>query len=386
MNVSKLFEEIDHLSQKYVDFWIEVANTESPSRHKAGVDAVGELFIKRATELGFEVDISKQEVSGNAVAITMNKGASLPPIVLSGHIDTVHPLGLFGYPPVKREGNILYGPGVCDCKGGAVAGLFAMEALKNCSFTERPVVILLQSDEEISSNTSNKTTVEFMAKHAKDCVAFLNAEASSDSGILILERKGIIQYTFDIQGIAVHSSTCMEGASAIAESAHKILELEKMKGEDGITCNCGVISGGSVPNSVPASCSFVADIRFVHTQQLEKIDALIKKIAATSHIEGTSCDVKVTSERVPMEKCERNYELFEHVRKIFAKAGIPDVKPAFGTGGSDAADMAEHGIPTVDNIGVVGGKIHSKDEFAYVDSLALSAKKQAAIVYLFDKE
>ena len=43
-------------------------------------------------------------------------------------------------------------------------------------------------------------------------------------------------------GIAGHSSTCYEkSASAILEAAHKIIELEKMKENDGITCNCGVI-------------------------------------------------------------------------------------------------------------------------------------------------
>lgn len=384
MDCKKIFDEIDSLSERYIDFWCDVCNIESPSSCKEGVDAVGTYFIERAKKMGWEVEISKQEISGNAVAITMNKGASLSPIALSGHIDTVHPIGLFGYPPVHRDGNILYGPGVCDCKGGAVSAFLAMEALKNCGYTKRPVTLILQSDEEINSSTSDKTTVEFMAEHAKNCVAFLNAESSVDSGVLILERKGIIQYTFDIKGIAAHSSTCQNGASAIAEAAHKILELEKMKGEDGITCNCGVISGGSVPNSVPASCSFVADIRFVNTAQIENIDEHIKAIANTSYIEGTSCEVKITSQRVPMEKCDRNYELFERIHSIFKKAGLPDVKPSFGTGGSDAADMTEHGIPTVDNIGVVGGRIHSRDEFAYVDSLAEAAKKQAAIIYLFE--
>ncbi len=98
-----------------------MCNIESPSSCKEGVDTVGEYFINKAKEMGWDVEVSKQDVSGNSVAITMNKDAQLAPIVLSGHIDTVHPIGLFGYPPVRREGNILYGPGVCDCKGGAVA-------------------------------------------------------------------------------------------------------------------------------------------------------------------------------------------------------------------------------------------------------------------------
>lgn len=384
MDHKKLFDEIDSLSQRYIDFWCDVCNIESPSSCKEGVDAVGEYFINKAKEMGWDVEVSKQDVSGNAVAITMNKGASLPPIALSGHIDTVHPIGLFGYPPVRREGNILYGPGVCDCKGGAVAAFLAMEALKNCGFTKRPVKLILQSDEEINSRTSNKKTVEFMAEHAKDCVAFLNAESATVPGVLILQRKGIVQYTFDISGVAIHSSHCYDGVSAIAEAAHKIIELEKWKDKEGITCNCGVISGGSVPNSVPSSCKFVADIRFVKMSELDEIDEAVKKIANTSYINGTSCTLTKTSERASMEESERNTELFEHIRSIFKKTGLPDVKPLNGSGGSDAADMTVCGIPTVDSIGVYGGRIHSKDEFAYVDSLAASAKMQAAVVYYFE--
>ena len=50
----------------------------------------------------------------------------------------------------------MYGPGVMDCKGGIVAAIMAMEALEKCGFTERPVQLLLQSDEENGSATSNK--------------------------------------------------------------------------------------------------------------------------------------------------------------------------------------------------------------------------------------
>lgn len=50
-------------------------------------------------------------------------------------MDTVHPVGLFGTPPVKQEGDKIYGPGVVDCKGGIVAAFFAMRTLNDCRFT-----------------------------------------------------------------------------------------------------------------------------------------------------------------------------------------------------------------------------------------------------------
>ncbi|MBQ9784465.1 MAG: M20/M25/M40 family metallo-hydrolase [Clostridia bacterium] len=385
MDCQGLFDAIDALNDKYIAFWTDVCLLESPTENKAAVDAVGAYFIARAREMGWDVEVFEHPLSGNCVTITMNPDAPLPPIALSGHMDTVHPIGLFGTPAVRREGNMLYGPGVTDCKGGTVASFMAMEALQSCGFTERPVKLILQSDEEGGSRMSEKATVAYMARAAKDCVAFLNTEGATP-GKLTLERKGIARYRFEISGTAAHSSRCYEGVSAVAEAAHKILALEKWKDKDGITCNCGIIEGGTTPNTVPAACTFVADIRYKTETERVEVERRVKEIAATSYLGGTTCKISPFSHRVAMEYNARNAALFDRICAIYDAVGLPHVEPALSTGGSDAADMTAYGIPVLDCFGVVGGKIHSKDEFAYVDSLAASAKMQAAAVYFFDME
>jgi hypothetical protein len=109
----------------------------------------------------------------------MNPKASLAPITYSGHMDTVHPHGIFGYPPVRIDEEKVYGPGVIDCKGGVVCGFLAMEALQNCGFTARPIQMLLQSDEECGSKISNKATVRYICEKAKDSLADRMADAES---------------------------------------------------------------------------------------------------------------------------------------------------------------------------------------------------------------
>ena len=49
-------------------------------------------------------------------------------LLIVGHIDTVHSVGSV---PVRREGDVLYGPGVIDMKGGDIAVVWALKALKN---------------------------------------------------------------------------------------------------------------------------------------------------------------------------------------------------------------------------------------------------------------
>lgn len=380
MDYKQLFETIDSLQSKYEQILLDVCNIESPTEHKAGVDAVGEYFIKRANQLGLDVDVHEESVSGNAVTLIMNPDSPESPVAISGHMDTVHPVGSFGYPASRISDGRLYGPGATDCKGGIVAALMAIEALKICGFKSRPVLLILQSDEENGSRNSGKATVDYMARMAKHAVAFLNCEGGGD-GYLCLERKGILKYEFRVTGKAAHSSKCSDGASAIAEAAHKILELEKLKdgGEWGITCNCGLIRGGSAENTVPAECVFTADIRIITSGDEKYVNDLVTRIASTSYVEGTSCELTLKSRRAPMPYCERNEALLAAINEVFHNVGIPEHKPRKSSGGSDAADMTVAGIPTVDCIGVTGQNIHSVDEYAELSSLGECAKRLAAI-------
>ena len=77
----------------------------------------------------------------------MNPDAKGKPVCLSGHMDTVHPVGSFGNPPVTFDDKNIYGPGVIDCKGGITASFMAMDALERCGFKRRPIKLILQGAE-----------------------------------------------------------------------------------------------------------------------------------------------------------------------------------------------------------------------------------------------
>lgn len=81
---------------------------------------------------------------------------------------------------------------------------------------------------------------------------------------------------------------------------------------------------------------------------------------------------------------ERNIKLLESMNDIYVSNGLPTLEASKSNGGSDAADVTEYGIPCVDSLGTEGGLIHSKDEFAWLSSLAQSAKRVAAVAYLLD--
>ncbi len=380
MKCESLFETIDTLQKEYINFLIDVCNIESPSDYKEGVDRVGRYFIDKALEKGWKVETQHQEISGDVVCITMNDCAENEAVCFSGHMDTVHPLGSFGETTTYCDQEKIYGPGVIDCKGGIVAAFMAMDALERCGFKARPIKLILQSDEENGSRNSKKTTVDYMAEKAKGCIAFLNTEGGKKNGHTV-STKGICKFRFDIVGKSVHSSRCDKGASAICEAAQKIIRLEQYKDRNAITCNCGIINGGSAENTVPENCSFTADFRYKTEEQRMEIMKVANEIANNSFIEGTTCTLTLASTRCAMVKTEKNLELFEKVKKIYLENGLGDIEMVEGLGGTDAADMTQRGITCLESFGVLGEGIHRLTEFAYIDSLAWAAKKMAAVTY-----
>jgi len=380
MKCKTLFETIDNLNAEYVGVWEDLCNIESPTASKAGVDAVGAYCMELARRHGWKIDVYPQTVSGDMVCITMNPEAAGRPISLSGHMDTVHPLGSFGKPAVHFDDDKIYGPGVCDCKGGIVAGLLAMDALERCGFTARPVMMLLQSDEEGGSRGSNKQTIGQMCECSKNADAFLNLEGFRE-GWACIQRKGIVTFRLTVHGEEAHSANCATtGSNAILEAAHKIIELEKIKDDDGLTCNCSVIKGGTVANTVPGRCSFLVNVRFATQEQFDWICGHVQAVADEIHVPGCSCDVEQVSFRVAMERVPRNLELLDKMNDIWEANGLPRLGAGNSKGGSDAADVTVYGIPCIDSIGVQGGKIHAPGEYAYLTSLAESAKRVASVV------
>ena len=92
--MQKLFDKIESLESEYIEFLVDICSIESPSNYKKGVDAVGEYICEKARNLGWKIEIQKQEVSGDCICITMNPEIAEKAIVFSGHMDTVHPVGL----------------------------------------------------------------------------------------------------------------------------------------------------------------------------------------------------------------------------------------------------------------------------------------------------
>ena len=150
---AEVFNLIDQKQKKYFELLEKICNIESNSADFEGVRAVNDALCDYAQGLGFAVRKQEYAGAGATAVISMNEDSDQKPLMFSGHMDTVYQKGSFGYPPVRAEGDMIYGPGVSDCKGGIIVALLAMDALHQAGFTARPIRLFCSATRRLAAVT-----------------------------------------------------------------------------------------------------------------------------------------------------------------------------------------------------------------------------------------
>jgi glutamate carboxypeptidase len=356
-----------------------LVNTDCGSYTKAGVDEVGRWTGSFLERLGAEVEYRDDDRLGATVVGTA-AGSAGARLLLIGHLDTVFEPGQAAARPFAIEKGIARGPGVTDMKSGLLAGLYAIDALRElCDGTlpfER-LSFIANPDEEIGSPTSTRHIREI----ARDVDACLVLECARANGDIVSSRKGILDLRLTVHGRAAHAGVEPEkGRNAIVEAARLVRELNALNGRwQGVTVNVGVIGGGTRPNVVPEQCRLEVDVRSPSRLDLESAEAAVRELCATTLVPDTTIDVEEIGRHWPMEKLERSGRLVEHAAAIADRLGFT-VNDAATGGASDANTTAGMGIPTIDGLGPIGGLDHSPDEYLEVASIVPRTTLLAALI------
>ena len=365
---------VDAHREEMVSFWQEIVNMESGSQNKAGIDAVAARLGQALASEGASVKIVEMEKAGNMLVAEVGAGRNKPAVLFMGHMDTVFPLGTVAKRPFTIRDGKAYGPGALDMKGGIVAALFAIKALNAAGYTDRPLKVILAGDEEIAHANSNAADV-FM-QEAKGAAAAFNCETGFVDDAIVTGRKGTAVFTLEVKGVGVHAGNEPEnGRSAILEISHKVIDIQNLTNwEQGTTFNVGVIEGGIVPNAVPGYAKIVVDIRYQDPALLPDIERQLAEVAAKQYVPDTTTTLTQTPGIAPMQTTDGVKQLFEVVKKTYAEMGLGTPYGKYVGGGSDSAYSVMAGVPTVCAMGVKGGRNHSPEEFAVVDTLYERAK------------
>ena len=375
--VKEAFKTIDSNVDKYLDFLCQICSFEARAYDKQTIDRMVYLISSFAKASGLQVTRTPMEKCGDFLTVEINVGAEKA-CFLHAHMDTVHEKGIFGDPPVRREQDKIYGPGVIDCKGGITIALLTLKTLLDSGFSKH-VRLVLTSDEEISNVLGGPQEIQFIKDSAQGFPYAINCETAENDEVVIA-RKAIMQYRLDIKGVSGHSGKhYFTSKNAILEAAHKIIAIHENSVLGGNTYSCNIIEGGKVPNIIPDSCSITLDIRAVTDEDMQAVQKTIEQIASTSYIQGTSCEVTLLNTRPPMEKRTETLELLGKLLAVCDKYQLGTLT-AMEAGGSDSCYTQAAGITSICGMGASGGKQHTPGEFLNISSIPLRAKILTAFI------
>jgi glutamate carboxypeptidase len=343
----------------------ELVEIESPS-YSPGTRAVAERVGRELTALGGDVEILEGA----------HLRAELPgrdeTLLVSGHVDTVWPVGTLVSMPFRVEGSRAYGPGVYDMKACLVVML---EALRRASDDRHAVRVFLTADEEMGSPTGRAQ----LEAAARDVAAAFIVEPPGPSGNLKTARKGLGRFRLKVTGRPAHAGTHPgEGVSAIHELAHQVLRLHAMNDDErGLSMNVGVVSGGTSENVVAAEAEARIDVRVVRNADRDEIERTLRRL------EPVHSEVKLELgggwTRPPLERSEGAGRLFEQARFYGGELGLDLAEESSG-GGSDGNLVGALGVPVLDGLGAEGGGAHAPDEHVDLESIPLRAELLARLL------
>jgi glutamate carboxypeptidase len=347
--VSKTLERQKALLQELVE-------VESPSKDKAAVDRAGELVAGWAEVLGGKVKRHKQKAFGDVLELQFGPVRSKRRrVLLLGHLDTVWPLGTLAKMPWREADGKLWGPGVLDMKAGVVMALKAIAALQELG-AQRPVTLLLNSEEEVGSPVSRAITERL----ARECTAVFVLEPAQGLAYKTA-RKGVGHFELRVEGVGSHAGVDFEqGHSAVREAARLV---ERVSGftdlSKGLTVNVGVIAGGTRSNVVAAECVTEVDVRIVRARDAVRVEKIFRGLKTTDK----ACRLTVSGgiNRPPMERKAGTIALFRLAKKLAEEMGL-ELKEAATGGGSDGNFTAAMGVATLDGMGAIGAGAHAAHE------------------------
>jgi len=325
------------------------------TKNKAGVDKNGEIFASWLQDLGYILEIHQREEIGNHLHFKSphKEGKKL---LLLGHLDTVFPPETFEN--FTEDAEWIYGPGVCDMKGGNYVALQALRNAKEKYGDIHNIDFLLVSDEETGSDDSKYLSAD-IAKAYDYCMVF---EAAGLNDEVVVGRKGVGTFFIDIEGKAAHAGNhYSDGADANLEAAQKLMALVALTDlEKQTTVNVGKLHGGIGANTISPKAHLTFELRYTSTEERDRVLKAIDKIVTHSYVTGTTSTLSGGIQRDVMQPSAEQALFVEHINTL-CNVQLPTEKRG---GVSDANIISSQGVATLDGWGPYGDGDHTIHERA----------------------
>ena len=352
------------MSDRMVKQFMEMVRIDSESGNEA---RMVDYLLKEIRGMGGEAD---PDDYGNLIARFPARGCEgKEPVLLSCHADTVKP-GV-GIEPViedgviRSRGDTILG---ADCKAGIAEVLEAMRTAE----VHPPVEFAVSRQEEVGLlGVKNMDFSRIKARRG-----FLMDNDTLET--IVVGGPSYFAIDVDVKGKSAHAGMEPEkGINAILAASKAITALRLGRLDHETTANVGVIEGGLIRNGVPDKTRFLAECRSSnHDKGVNLAEEMGKIIRA--EVEAVGASVEITVDNLCRAvSIPDDAPTVKIAQKALEKVGIPDAKPIFITGFTDASIYNNKGIEMA-VVGIGAQNEHSTDECIAVADMekALTALKE----------
>ncbi|MFT3887513.1 MAG: succinyl-diaminopimelate desuccinylase [Arachnia sp.] len=329
----------------------EIIDVESVSGNERALADIVEGRLRAAPHLTVDRD-------GDCVVARTDLGHA-ERVVIAGHLDTVPVLDNLPSRLIERpEGDIVWGRGACDMKGGvAVMLALAVELAE----PNRDLTWIFYDHEEVAAELNG---LGRLSRNRPDLVAADFAVLMEPTGAQIEGGcQGTIRVELDVEGVAAHSARAWMGVNAIhglapalqllADYRSEEIEVEGLVYREGL--NAVGIAGGVASNMIPPSATLTVNYRYAPDKSPDEALARLR-----GWFDGY--ELRVTD----LSPAARP-GLDRPAAKAFVDAIGEEARPKYGW--TDVARFSAVGVPAVNYGPGDPSYAHRADEFCPVADL-----------------
>lgn len=321
-------------------------------------------YVKQQFE-AFGLEQTSIDAQKNVYGLLKGLNRAVPAVMVMAHTDTV-----FSEKTdltIRREGNLIYGPGLGDNSMGVSGMLGLLKWLHDANITpDCDIWFVATSCEE---GLGDLKGIRAAYAQLKDKIG------------AVINLEGLAFGHIYHAGIAVHRMHI----TATADGGHSWLHFGRPSAVHGImelgaqitnlnpptnprtTFNIGMIDGGQAINAIGTKASLWLDLRSESQTELNKIRQQVLDLITATSRSGLTFDIEIVGDR-PAGQINTNHPLV-----IGALAALEEVniRGSLETGSTDGNIPLHYNCPTV-TIGITrGGNAHRLDE--YIETVPVKA-------------
>ncbi|MHA2250029.1 MAG: M20/M25/M40 family metallo-hydrolase [Candidatus Kariarchaeaceae archaeon] len=378
--VQPLFSRVDQAKEELIKDTIEITEIKAPPFEE---NNRGEYIQNFFEKLGYETKI---DGIGNIIAAE-DFGDLKDPVIFSAHLDTVFPESV--EIKVKREGDILYAPGVGDDSRGLAVVLQIAKLVKKLNKKYPILFVATVGEEGIGDLRGVKYLFQDQEHESMHPVRSFVTIDGTDNSRIVTHGIGSLRYRVHYNGPGGHSFGAfgqVNPAFALGDFMEK-LGKEQVPSDPKTTFSVGVIGGGTSINSIPDHIWADIDLRSADPMELTNLDIRCKQLVQeAAEKETMRRDSEITSSlellgNRPTGKLPDDSFLLEAVQRA---NNYFEITTNLIPSSTDANVPLSKGIPAISLASVdKSGRAHSLDEWIDAGEDSLITVKRNLLILCF---